>query len=85
MSKLTGLRLASTIEIDCRWPTTPLHNDNIADDDDDRYIVTGRGIRKTVKQKSAVHFHDSDSLGFVNSIGRGRQIHYIPPVPSFPI
>jgi hypothetical protein len=44
--------------------------------------MTGRGIRKTVKDSNSNY---SDNFVFVNSIGRGRRINLIPPTPGFPI
>jgi hypothetical protein len=42
--------------------------------------MTGRGIRKTIKQTPTINSNDSDS-----SIGRGRRINFIAPIPGFPM
>jgi hypothetical protein len=47
--------------------------------------MTGRGIRKTVKNPSTINSNNSDNFVFVNSIGRGRHMNLIPPVPGFPM
>jgi len=80
-SKPSKPRAPSPIEIDCRWPVSSLYNNN--SDDDDQYIMTGRGIRKTVKNPSTINSNSSDNFIFMNSIGRGRRTNLIPPVPGF--
>ncbi len=80
-SKPPKSRVPSSIEIDCRWPISSLYNNK--SDDEDQYIMTGRGIRKTVKHSSTINSNNSDNFVFVNNIGRGRRPDLIPPVPNF--
>lgn len=72
-------RAPSPIEIDCRWPIPSLYNNN--SDDEDQYIMTGRGISKTIKHTSRLNSNNSDNIMF----GRGRRINLIPPIPGFPM
>ncbi|CAF1115518.1 unnamed protein product [Rotaria sp. Silwood1] len=81
LSKLSKLRLAPPIEIDCRWQISSPYKNNT--DDEDQYIMRGRGIRKTVKYSSTINSNDSDNYVFVNSIGRGHRTSLIPPMPGF--
>ena len=59
------------LEVDCRWPMSTLYDN--PSEDDNQYIVTGRGRRKAMTNHS------------VNSFGRGRQINFMSPIPGFSI
>ena len=45
--------------------------------------MTGRGLRKAVKQASTINSNSSDNTVFANGIGRGRHVNLIAPVPGF--
>ena len=47
--------------------------------------MTGRGLRKAVKHSSTINSNNSDNFVFVHSIGRGRRMNLIPPIPGFPV
>ncbi|CAF2879332.1 unnamed protein product [Rotaria sp. Silwood2] len=79
-NKLSKLRVAPSIEIDCRWPISSSYKNNT--DDEDQFIMIGRGIRKTVKYSSTINSNDSDSYVFINSTGRGHRTSLIPPMPG---
>ncbi|UJR14843.1 hypothetical protein I4U23_001828 [Adineta vaga] len=82
-SKPIKPRTLLPIEVDCRWPIPSLYNNN--NDDEDQYIMTGRGLRKASSQISTIDSNKSNSLIFTNGIGRGSHLHFIPPVPGFPM
>jgi len=73
-------RAPSPIEIDCRWPIPSLYNNN--SDDEDQYIMTGRGLRKAAKHSSTINSNNSDNFVFANGIGRGRPANFIAPLPG---
>ncbi|CAF2981178.1 unnamed protein product [Rotaria socialis] len=80
LSIWSKLRVGPPIELDCRWPISSLHK-NITNDED-QFIMPGRGIKKTVRYASTINSNDSDRYVFVNSIGRGRRSNLIYPAPS---
>jgi hypothetical protein len=73
--------MLTPIEVDCRWPIPSLYNNN--SDDEDQYIMTGRGLRKTTKHSSPINSNTPDTLVFTSGIGRGRRLNSIAPVPGF--
>ncbi|CAF4435716.1 unnamed protein product, partial [Adineta steineri] len=52
-SKLIKPRVPSPIEVDCRWPISSLYDNN--SDDEDQYIMTGRGLKKATKPTSTIN------------------------------
>ncbi|CAF1147389.1 unnamed protein product [Adineta steineri] len=80
-SKLIKPRVPSPIEVDCRWPISSLYDNN--SDDEDQYIMTGRGLKKATKPTSTINSKKSDNFAYANGIGRGRAINSIVPIPGF--
>ncbi|CAF0817067.1 unnamed protein product [Adineta ricciae] len=83
LSKIIKPRTLSPMEVDCRWPISSLYNNNT--DDEDLYVMTGRGLRKANNCVSTTGGTNSEPLIFTTGIGRGRRLQLIAPVPGFPM